>query len=109
MAEMHSFGHIVGSSYYLPKYSGDIAMINSSQNRPDGPGRTDRRDRPSPGPRPDSAPDKPVQDPPHPIDPDKPREDPHPFDPEKPVDPRPIDPDPSPGDPIVDPADEPLL
>jgi hypothetical protein len=54
-------------------------------------------------------PGKPVQDPPRPIDPDKPREDPQPFDPDKPVDPRPYDPDPTPGDPIIDPADEPLL
>jgi hypothetical protein len=53
-------------------------------------------------------PQKPVQDPPRPIDPDKPREDPQPFDPDKPVDPRPYDPDPTPGDPIIDPADEPL-
>ncbi len=37
-------------------------------------------------------PGKPVQDPPRPIDPDKPREDPQPFDPDKPVDPRPYDP-----------------
>jgi hypothetical protein len=79
------------------------------QNSPEEPGRTERLDRPSPGHRPDPAPDKPIQDPPGPIDPDKPREDPQPFNPDKPVDPRPIDPDPSPGDPIVDPADEPLL
>ncbi len=55
------------------------------------------------------SPDKPAEDLPRPLDPDKPRKDPQPFDPDKPVDPRPHDPDPTPGDPIVDPADEPLL
>ena len=55
------------------------------------------------------SPDKPVEDPPLPLDSDKPRKDPQPLDPDKPVDSRPYDPDPTPGDPIVDPADEPLL
>lgn len=73
----------------------------------DGPGRPYKSD--SPGPDRGPSPDRPIQEPPRPIDPDKPRRDPEPYNPDKPVDPRPYDPDPTPGDPIIDPADEPLL
>jgi hypothetical protein len=55
------------------------------------------------------SPDRPVEEPPRPIGPEKPRKEPPPANPDKPIDPRPYDPDPSPGDPPVDPADEPFL